>query len=83
MLTTPFPQGDLEEGRPGLDESAVSLADRARRAAVAGPGLMVSMCGEDAARMGRGSPCQQLPSVGAAGLWGGDYQPGLRLRSCC
>lgn len=24
-----FPHGDLEEGWPGLDESAVSLADRA------------------------------------------------------
>lgn len=40
---------------------------------------MVSMCGEDKARIRRGSLRQQLSSAGAAGPRGRDYQLGLRL----
>lgn len=70
LAAPPSPSGDLEEGRSGLDESTVSLADRARQAAVR-PGLMVSMCEED---KGRDLQRQPLPTALLAG-------PGPRLAS--
>lgn len=67
-MLPPFPQWDLEEGRSGLDESTVSLADRAGQAAVR-PGLMVSMCEEDKARDVQRQPLPAaLLSWGPAGL---------------
>lgn len=84
MLAAPSPSGDLEEGRSGLDESTVSLADRARQAAVR-PGLMVSMCEEDKTRNLHRQPLPTaLLSWGLAGLCrAGVSSWATGSRSCC
>lgn len=85
MLAAPLPsRGDLEEGRPGLDESTVSPADRAGQAAVR-TDLMVSMCEEDKAKDVQRQP---LPTAllgwgqaGPCGGWITSWAPGFQ--SCC
>lgn len=57
----------------------MSLADRARQAAAGGPGLMVSMCGEDRARDLQRPPLPAaLLSRGPAGSCRGGLPAGLQ-----